>query len=73
MTKSKSLSADVGANTTTTIITTTLYDYGDYYSMEVPLFAPCDSSGVRAFGKWFLPFLYSLVFILGIIGMCVCV
>lgn len=71
MTKSKSLSADVGANTTNT--TTTLsYDYDDYYSMEPYNFAPCDSSGVNAFGKVFLPILYSLVFILGIIGMCVC-
>ncbi|XP_036931862.1 C-C chemokine receptor type 1-like isoform X2 [Acanthopagrus latus] len=63
--------ADVGADTTTTLV----YDYADYYSLNIINFSPCDSHGVNAFGKVFLPVLYSLVFILGVIGngLVVCV
>ncbi|KAM6968162.1 uncharacterized protein FYW47_006871 [Aplochiton taeniatus] len=51
-------------------------DYGDYYSDSSSGHEPpCNSSGVIAFGRVFLPTLYSLVFILGFLGnaLVVCV
>ncbi|XP_066546710.1 C-C chemokine receptor type 4 [Amia ocellicauda] len=53
-----------------------VYDYSDYYSAEpgtIP--EPCSNHNVKEFGSWFLPTLYSLVFIIGLIGngLVVCV
>lgn len=44
-----------------------MYDYSSYYYMAEE-FTPCDFDDVSAFGKVFLPTLYSLVFILGFLG-----
>ncbi|XP_066546748.1 C-C chemokine receptor type 4-like [Amia ocellicauda] len=53
-----------------------VYDYSDYYSAEpgtIP--EPCSNHNVKEFGSWFLPTLYSLIFIIGLIGngLVVCV
>ncbi|XP_073341910.1 C-C chemokine receptor type 4-like, partial [Pagrus major] len=47
----------------------------DYYDSDNTGYGPCDSHGVNAFGKVFLPTLYTLVFFLGFIGngLVVCV
>ncbi|XP_078109555.1 C-C chemokine receptor type 1-like [Sander vitreus] len=54
---------------------TTIADYSSYYDKELPDFAPCSNTDLKAFGKVFLPTLYSLVFILGFLGngLVVCV
>ncbi|XP_048868005.1 atypical chemokine receptor 2 isoform X2 [Brienomyrus brachyistius] len=45
------------------------YNYDGYYTDDYShLFAPCEKTHVRAFGKVFLPILYSVVSILGIVG-----
>lgn len=45
------------------------YDYSDYYSLEnESSYEPCSNSSVQAFGQVFLPVLYSLVFLLGLLG-----
>ncbi|XP_063160197.1 C-C chemokine receptor type 4 [Candoia aspera] len=45
-----------------------LDEYGDEYGPE-----PCIKDGVRSFRSWFLPTLYSLVFLLGLTGNTVVV
>ncbi|KAM6995351.1 C-C chemokine receptor type 2-like [Tautogolabrus adspersus] len=52
-----------------------MYDYSEYYSYGNSNSAPCDFDDLWAFGKVFLPTIYSLVFILGFIGngLVVCV
>lgn len=45
------------------------YNYDGYYTDDYSHhFAPCEKMHVRAFGKVFLPILYSVVSILGVIG-----
>lgn len=63
--------ADNEENSTTTPV----YDYSDYYNIGISDAAPCDIEDAWAFGKVFLPTLYSLVFILAFIGnsLVVCV
>lgn len=49
-----------------------VYDYPSYDEIEDnDVFTPSEPSDVGALAKVFLPTLYSLVFILGFIGMCV--
>ncbi|KAM8868928.1 C-C chemokine receptor type 1-like [Spinachia spinachia] len=50
------------------------YDYSDYDSHDNNS-SPCNNAGLRDFGKVFLPTIYSLVFVLGVIGngLVVCV
>ncbi|CAB1334218.1 unnamed protein product [Coregonus sp. 'balchen'] len=57
----------------------TEYDYSDYYNDTQGSYTsegqPCNNGNVKAFGRVFLPTLYSLVFIVGVIGngLVVCV
>ncbi|XP_023671423.1 atypical chemokine receptor 2 isoform X2 [Paramormyrops kingsleyae] len=45
------------------------YNYEGYYTDDYSHhFAPCEKTHVRAFGKVFLPILYSVVSILGVVG-----
>lgn len=60
------LSADYGTNGTPQ------YDYPSYFNLGDD-FAPCDSNSLVTFGKIFLPTLYSMVFIVGFVGMYICV
>lgn len=58
------------------LITTPTYeDYSDYYNGINGIYVPCNNGNVREFSRVFLPTLYSLVFILGLIGngLVVCV
>ncbi|XP_062322221.1 C-C chemokine receptor type 4-like [Osmerus eperlanus] len=48
-------------------------EYSGYYYEEEDLHAPCNNSSVQAFGRVFLPILYSLVFLLGAVGNSVVV
>ncbi|XP_030014148.1 C-C chemokine receptor type 5-like [Sphaeramia orbicularis] len=44
-------------------------DFSEYYGdLDLGSLAPCNYSSLSNFGKVFLPFLYSLVFILGFLG-----
>jgi len=43
-------------------------DYSDYYNGG-PRFSPCSNANLKDFAEVFLPTIYSLVFVLGIIGM----
>ncbi|KAG2465201.1 C-C chemokine receptor type 4-like [Polypterus senegalus] len=49
---------------------TTEFDYSDIES-----YVPCNNSDVKSFSAWFLPVLYSLVFLVGLLGngLVVCV
>ncbi|KAG7469819.1 hypothetical protein MATL_G00132880 [Megalops atlanticus] len=51
------------------------YDYSEYYGNTTEDSAPCNNGNVREFGHIFLPTLYSLVFIVGLLGngLVVCV
>ncbi|XP_075937561.1 C-C chemokine receptor type 1-like [Anarhichas minor] len=58
-------------------VTTSQYDYSSYYEFDYGgnTFSPCSNADLKDFGKVFLPTLYSLVFVLGIVGngLVVCV
>ncbi|XP_074052008.1 C-C chemokine receptor type 4 [Macrotis lagotis] len=56
---------DWAVGSTSDMMETTL-DYGSYYNGDLP--SPCNKGGVRNFGKLFLPPLYSLVFLFGLLG-----
>ncbi|XP_004635337.1 C-C chemokine receptor type 4 [Octodon degus] len=47
--------------------------YNSYYLYESSMPRPCDKKGVKAFGQLFLPPLYSLVFLFGLLGNSVVV
>lgn len=48
------------------------YNYSDYYDKDnTNNNSPCSTAALRDFGKVFLPTFYSLVFVLGVIGMSV--
>ncbi|XP_062421590.1 C-C chemokine receptor type 1 isoform X1 [Pungitius pungitius] len=51
------------------------YNYTSYYEQDEDEYMPCSNVGLRDFGEVFLPTIYSLVFILGVIGngLVVCV
>ncbi|XP_035238369.1 C-C chemokine receptor type 5-like [Anguilla anguilla] len=46
----------------------TTNEYSDYYSSNSEFTEQCNNSSVREFGRIFLPTLYSLVFIVGLLG-----
>ncbi|XP_043078734.1 C-C chemokine receptor type 2-like [Puntigrus tetrazona] len=48
-------------------VAATTTDYSDYYDQYVQD-APCNNNNTKAFSKVFLPTLYSIVFIIGLIG-----
>ncbi|KAL7831360.1 hypothetical protein SRHO_G00308630 [Serrasalmus rhombeus] len=50
-----------------TVNTMPTEDYGSYYNNS-DMWAPCNNSIVRNFGQIFLPTLYTIVFIVGLIG-----
>ncbi|XP_068591599.1 uncharacterized protein [Cebidichthys violaceus] len=64
--------SDDGENSTMTIPP---YDYSSYYDDDANTFSPCSNTNLKDFSKIFLPTLYSLVFVVGIIGngLVVCV
>ncbi|KAJ8415689.1 hypothetical protein AAFF_G00402460 [Aldrovandia affinis] len=47
---------------------TTMADYGDYYTEEKSFVELCSNGNVSEFRRIFLPTLYSLVFIVGLLG-----
>ncbi|XP_074842170.1 C-C chemokine receptor type 4 [Carettochelys insculpta] len=55
----------MNSTTTELYFDATLYEYSDNYDVSA---APCTKEGVKNFGSHFLPTLYSLVFLLGLVG-----
>ncbi|XP_061110282.1 C-C chemokine receptor type 5-like [Conger conger] len=47
---------------------TEMEDYTEYYNLDDNDSQPCNNGNVREFGRIFLPTLYSLVFIVGLMG-----
>ncbi|XP_066207149.1 C-C chemokine receptor type 4 [Saccopteryx leptura] len=53
-------------NTTDIADTTVGENYNSYYNYDFP--EPCTKEGIKAFGQLFLPPIYSLVFLFGLLG-----